>query len=140
MAPRDHGQADKASDPAHDRRPTESVRRFPLLEPLQTERFTGLLGVRRPSHWTGRLETPTGVEALGDESFVKTWGPLPDERLTLSGTARLVRDKLPTFRTEPAPGSSGYAPASSSGSIRDAWMSCSTPRSPTWGDRSTRWR
>ena len=40
---------------------------------------------------------------LSDESFVKTWGPLPDERLTLSGTTRLVRDKLPSFRTGPAP-------------------------------------
>ena len=100
--PLETGPAGKASGPPRDRSSAEPARRFPLLEPLQVERFTSLLGVRRPGHWTGRLEAPTGAEALSDESFVKTWGPLPDERLTLSGTTRLVRDKLPTFRTAPA--------------------------------------
>ena len=101
--PLDSGQPVKTRGPARETSSAESVRRFPRLEPLQTERFTSLLGVRRPSHWTGRLEAPMGTEAISDEAFVKTWGPLPDERLTLSGTARLVRDKLPTFRTGPAP-------------------------------------
>ena len=103
LAPAGAARPARPSGPPGDSSSRRAARRFPLLEPLQAERFTSLLGVRRPSHWTGRLEAPTGAEALSDESFVKIWGPLPDERLTLSGTTRLVRDKLPTFRTGPAP-------------------------------------
>jgi hypothetical protein len=79
----------------------ESSRTCPLLEPVGLDRHNGLLGVRRPGHWTGRLEGEGEPNPLGDESFVKAWGPLPDERLTLAGTTRLDYGKLPTLQTGP---------------------------------------
>ena len=80
-----------------------SPRRLPLVEPIGIERYTGLLGVRRPGHWTGRLDSVPDVEPQSDESFVKSWGPLPDEMLTLSGTTRITTASPPIFRTGPAP-------------------------------------
>ncbi|QEH37894.1 hypothetical protein OJF2_64860 [Aquisphaera giovannonii] len=81
--------------------PAETGLDYPRLEPLQVDRYSGALGVRRPGHWTGRVEPLRGVEPLTDEGFVKLWGPLPDDRLTLCGTTRLGRDDRPEFRTEP---------------------------------------
>jgi hypothetical protein len=80
-----------------------SVRRLPQIEPVQAERYSGVLGVRRPGHWTGRLEPVMGTEPLSDESFVKAWGQLPDDRLTLSGTTRLGRGDRPQLHTGPSP-------------------------------------
>jgi hypothetical protein len=80
----------------------EFTRRLPRVTPLDIVRRPGSLGVRRPSHWTGRLEPVEGLEPLNDESFVRAWGSLPDSRLTLSGTTRLRPDDLPRFRTGPA--------------------------------------
>jgi hypothetical protein len=81
----------------------QSPRRLPLVEPIGIERYSGLLGVRRPGHWTGRLDSVPGVEPQSDESFVKSWGPLPDEMLTLSGTTRITTANPPIFRTGPPP-------------------------------------
>jgi len=92
----------KATNSSDDRPAGESTRRFPRLEPLGVERYSGLLGLRRPGHWTGRLEPLSGTDPLSDESFVKSWGPLPDDRLTLAGTTRLVRDGSPSLQTGPA--------------------------------------
>ena len=88
---------------AHSPDGEQSPRRLPLVEPVGIERYTGLLGVRRPGHWTGRLDSVPGVEPQSDESFVKSWGPLPDEMLTLSGTTRLTTANPPIFRTGPPP-------------------------------------
>jgi hypothetical protein len=87
---------------AGERQPGESSRRLPRLEPLDVGRGPGLLGVRRPGHWTGRLEPLPRFEPLSDESFVKTWGPLPDDRLTLSGTTRFGPSDVAEFQTGPA--------------------------------------
>jgi hypothetical protein len=81
---------------------TDRDRRCPLLEPVELERHNGLLGIRRPGHWTGRLEADPEAEPLGDEVFVRTWGPLPDDALTLAGTTRLDFARLPTMTTGPA--------------------------------------
>ncbi|MBV8488461.1 MAG: hypothetical protein JO161_09295, partial [Planctomycetaceae bacterium] len=78
------------------------TRRLPRLEPLGIEKYAGLLGVRRPGHWSGRLEPIAGTDPLNDHSFMKIWGPLPDDQLTLAGTTRLARDVTPVFRTGPA--------------------------------------
>jgi hypothetical protein len=78
------------------------TRRLPRLEPLGVEKYAGLLGVRRPAHWSGRLGPIEGTDTLSDQSFVKLWGPLPDDRLTLAGTTRLVRDITPIIQTGPA--------------------------------------
>ena len=74
--PLDPGLTGRAGGPARDLPSDESARRFPLLEPLQTERLTSLLGVRRPGHWTGRLEAPTGAEAAQRREFRQDLGPI----------------------------------------------------------------
>ncbi|MFO0888674.1 MAG: hypothetical protein U0790_05935 [Isosphaeraceae bacterium] len=89
-------------EPAADGRPREAVRRLPRLEPLDVARGSGLLGVRRPGHWTGRQAPIRGSEPLSDENFVRVWGPLPDDRLPLAGTTRFERDSRPEFRTGPS--------------------------------------
>ena len=69
-----------------------SVRRLPRLQPIGVERYSGSLGVRRPGDWTGRFDPIPDTEPISDESFVKSWGNLPEEPLTLCGTSRFVRD------------------------------------------------
>jgi hypothetical protein len=100
--PLDAGNKRKSGTSEGGRQNGSAWRRFPHIEPLQVERYSGLLGIRRPSHWTGRLEPISGTEPLSDESFVKTWGPLPDNKLTLSGTTRLGRNDSPQFQTGPS--------------------------------------
>jgi hypothetical protein len=92
-------------------RPTLPIRRLPRIEPVGAERFTGLLGVRRPGDWTGRLAALRDNEPIDDEAFVKAWGTLPDEPLTLSGTSRLGRDLGAELRTGPSPSRTLIRPA-----------------------------
>jgi hypothetical protein len=100
--PFDPGNRGKEGAADGSRQNGSTGRRFPRLEPLQVQRYSGLLGIRRPSNWTGRLEPVAGADPLGDESFVRAWGQLPDNRLTLSGTTRLVRNDSPQFQTGPS--------------------------------------
>ncbi|MDG3005745.1 hypothetical protein [Paludisphaera mucosa] len=79
------------------------VRRFPRVEPLGVDREAGLLAVRRPGHWTGRLEPAKDADPLGDETFVRAWGALPDDALTFAGTVRHNAQDAVEFRTGPAP-------------------------------------
>ena len=74
---------------------------MPRLEPLDVERYQGLIGVRRPGDWTGRLEPLAGSEALSEESFVKAWEGLPDDQLTLSGATRIGRKDKVVIQTGP---------------------------------------
>ncbi len=83
--------------------PAASDRRLPGIHPVGAERFTGIVGVRRPGDWTGRLEPGPDAELLNDEAFVKAWGSLPEEPLTLSGTRRFNGDLGAALRTGPAP-------------------------------------
>jgi hypothetical protein len=78
------------------------TRRLPRLEPLGVEKYSGLLGARRPGHWSGRLQPIEGTDPLNDQSFVKIWGSLPDDGLILAGTTRLAHDVTPFFQTGPA--------------------------------------
>jgi hypothetical protein len=87
------------------------VRQLPRIQPVGVERFTGSLGVRRPGDWTGRLEPLHNTDPINDESFVKAWGQLPAEPLTLSGTSRFSRDLLATFQTGPTPSRVQVRPA-----------------------------
>jgi hypothetical protein len=71
-------------------RPSRSL---PRIEPLGVERFGALLALRRPGDWSGRLTAfaaGAGAEPMTEETFVKAWGALPDEPLTLSGAVRLA--------------------------------------------------
>ncbi|WP_165073947.1 hypothetical protein [Paludisphaera rhizosphaerae] len=80
-----------------------ATRRFPRVEPLGVDRESGLLAVRRPGHWTGRLEPALDSEPVGDETFVRAWGTLPDDPLTFAGTLRLSAKDVVEFRTGPSP-------------------------------------
>ncbi len=71
-------------------------RRLPRLRPIGVERYSGSVGVRRPGDWTGRFDPIPDTEPISDESFVKSWGSLPEEPLTLCGTSRFVA-RLPSI-------------------------------------------
>ena len=81
------------------------TRSAPVLEPALVERFTGVLGFRRPPEWTGRISPVTVNESIGEEAFVKAWGALPLEPLTLSGAIKLsttlTRTPPPEVETGP---------------------------------------
>jgi hypothetical protein len=80
-----------------------SLRRLPWIQPKGVERYSGSIGVRRPGDWTGRLEATAETDLISDESFVKSWGSLPAEPLTLCGTTRFVREARASILTGPAP-------------------------------------
>jgi hypothetical protein len=82
---------------------SEGIRELPELRPAGAERYSGSLGVRRPGDWTGRFEPPPGGDPISDESFVKSWGNLPGEPLTLCGTSRFVGECRASIPTGPAP-------------------------------------
>ena len=77
----------------------EMVRQIPRIQPMGVERFVGALGMRRPGDWSGRLEPRADIDPINDETFVKMWGNLPDETLTLSGTSRFSGELQATLRT-----------------------------------------
>ena len=81
----------------------EVVRNLPRIQPVGVGRFTGALGMRRPGDWTGRLDPSPDVDPINDESFVRAWGNLPDEPLTLGGTRRFSREPSATLRTGSTP-------------------------------------
>lgn len=109
------GAATVGANPAASRpagaRATTPDRWLPVVRPAGAERFTGLLGVRRPGDWTGRLAPIPDTAPAGDETFVEAWGPLPEEPLTLCGTSRFSRGVEITLRTAPAPARVSIRPA-----------------------------
>jgi len=80
-----------------------SLRRLPRLQPIGVERYSGSVGVRRPGDWTGRFDPIPDTDPISDESFVRSWGTLPEEPLTLCGTSRFARNPLAELSTGPAP-------------------------------------
>jgi hypothetical protein len=79
------------------------IRRVPHLQPLGVDRYSGALGVRRPGDWTGRFDPLPDTDPISDESFVESWGALPQEPLTLCGTSRFVLECRASLPTGPAP-------------------------------------
>jgi hypothetical protein len=97
-----------ATEPASEDRdrpspvPALFARRLPGFEPLGVERYSGALAFRRPAEWSSeRLSAALGVEAITEEVFVKTWGALPNEPLTLSGAWRFSRAPALSVRAGP---------------------------------------
>ncbi len=88
---------DDGEPPGH-----ESARSFPKIHPVGGERLSGVLGVRRPGDWTGRLTPDRDTVPIDDEAFVKAWGPLPDEPLTFCGTERIGPSREILLETGPA--------------------------------------
>jgi hypothetical protein len=97
--PWDAAPGDAGSPPTTPGRSGEVVREIPKIQPVGVERFSGALGMRRPGDWTGRLEPRPGIEPIHDEAFVKAWGNLTDEPLTLSGTSRFSGQLVATLHT-----------------------------------------
>ena len=79
------------------------VRALPRLQPLDAERYSGSLGVRRPGEWTGRFDPLPDTDPTSDESFVESWGALPQDPLTLCGTSRFVHECRASLQTGLAP-------------------------------------
>jgi hypothetical protein len=79
------------------------IRGLPQLEPVGVDRYSGALGVRRPGDWTGRFDPLPDTDPISDESFVESWGALPQEPLTLCGTSRFVRECRAVLPTGLAP-------------------------------------
>jgi hypothetical protein len=80
-----------------------ALRHLPRLQPIEVDRYSGSIGVRRPGDWTGRFEPVAEAERINDEAFVKSWGSLPEDPLTLCGTSRFVRESRAALATGPAP-------------------------------------
>jgi hypothetical protein len=78
-------------------------RHWPEINVPTVGKFTGLIGFRRPSDWSGRLEPGGGVEPASEASFAKAWGTLPDDGLTLAGAVRHVRSGALAVETRPVP-------------------------------------
>jgi hypothetical protein len=78
-------------------------RRWPAIDLPTVGKLTGLIGFRRPSDWSGRLESNGGVEPVSEASFAKSWGSLPDDGLTLAGAARNGRSTSFEVETRPVP-------------------------------------
>ena len=81
----------------------EPVRQLPRLQVVGVERYSGTMGVRRPGDWVGRFDPLPNSDPMSDESFVKAWGNLPDDPLTLCGTSRFVGECRASLRTSPTP-------------------------------------
>jgi hypothetical protein len=79
-----------------------STRRIPRVQPIGWDQYSGSLGVRRPGDWTGRLSSFLVPGVQGDDAFVRAWGNLPGETLTLCGTSRFKRECAASLRTGPA--------------------------------------
>ena len=89
-------------------------RSLPRLQPIGVERYSGSLGVRRPGDWTGRFDPLPDTDPISDESFVESWGTLPQEPLTLCGTSRFVRECRASLQTGLAPTRFRSSPRSTS--------------------------
>jgi hypothetical protein len=66
-----------------------SERRWPSIEIPTSGRFSAVLGFRRPVDWSGRLDARGAPEPVTEASFVRSWGELPDDGLTMAGAIRL---------------------------------------------------
>ncbi len=78
-------------------------RSLPRLQPMGVEMYSGSLGVRRPGDWTGRFDPLPDTDPTSDESFVESWGTLPQDPFTLCGTSRFVRECRASLQTGLAP-------------------------------------
>ncbi len=64
------------------------IRRMPRFEPLGLAQFSGVIGVRRPQDWAGRLGPADTEGLIADSEFARAWGPLPSGPGTLAGASR----------------------------------------------------
>ncbi len=67
--------------------PGRDDRRWPGIDLPTASKVSGLIGFRRPSDWSGRIEPVGRAEPASEQGFAKAWGTLPDDGLTLAGAA-----------------------------------------------------
>ena len=101
--PRDATEGEGVPQPAAGELAGRPLRRIPRIQPIGVERYSGSVGVRRPVDWTGRFDPILETEPISDESFLKSWGSLPEGPLTLCGTSRFNRNCRASLVTGPAP-------------------------------------
>lgn len=77
-------------------------RRLPRIAVIGRS-LQGVIAFRRPGDWSGRLEAPGGLGSRDEEGFVASWGPLPDEPLTLAGAEGFRGIAGAEVRTQPNP-------------------------------------
>ncbi|HEV3121132.1 MAG TPA: hypothetical protein VGY53_04490, partial [Isosphaeraceae bacterium] len=63
-------------------------RQIPQLEPLGVERYSGVVALRRPSHWAGALDAKPGLDAAGVLGVLESLGLPPTEELVGAGGTR----------------------------------------------------
>ena len=68
--------------------PNKSSRKWPRVEIHSSGLVSTTIGFRRPSDWSGRLETATGGESVSDASFARAWGTFPEAGMTLAGAVK----------------------------------------------------
>jgi len=66
---------------------TASTRTIPRLE-LVGGRLAGLVGFRKPDGWSGRLSDPSSVDLFSELNFVRRWGPMAADGLSMAGASR----------------------------------------------------
>ncbi len=77
-------------------------RRMPRVA-VEGGAFEGVVAFRRPADWSGRLDDPAGFGGRDEETFVASWGRLPDGPLTLAGAVGFRRDAEAEVDTRPVP-------------------------------------
>ena len=66
-------------------------RRAPSVTLAGNASFSGAIAFRRPSDWSGRLNSANGFDPIDEETFVRSWGTLPAESLTLAGATGFLQ-------------------------------------------------
>lgn len=79
------------------------ARRMPRVEPPEGVRFSGVAALRRPGDWSGHLVSAAATVPLPDEAFVRAWGELPPEPLTLAHATRFGRGDEVGAELSPTP-------------------------------------
>ncbi|MDX2036470.1 MAG: hypothetical protein SFX72_07450 [Isosphaeraceae bacterium] len=81
----------------------EPLRSLPSFEVIGAGEFEGIVALRHPGGWTGRLGSTRAADEFGEEAFATAWGPFPADDLTLSGAVRFASRGLVALRTGPPP-------------------------------------
>ena len=88
--------------PAASTSTSPSTRTMPRLE-LVGGRLAGLVGFRKPDGWSGRLSDPSSVDLLSELNFVRRWGPMAADGLSMAGASRFDGARTVEVQVGPVP-------------------------------------
>ncbi len=80
----------------------EPTRSFPRLGLVGGE-LTGLVGFRKPDGWSGRLSNASSADLLSELNFVRRWGPMTTDGLSLAGASWWDGSRAIVARVAPEP-------------------------------------